>query len=319
MSRLILVDGNSVGNAASRVKMKEGEPLGLPDGTPTKAIFGFLKSIRKVQQRFPDYQMVILWDGRAQWRYELFPGYKDRTPKNTAEQKEREVYKQQVPLIKQAIGLLGLTQLLSPKSEADDIAAYLARKITADKYSNAILMTADKDWVQLVSRNVLWLDHRTDTIVNARNFSEISGAKDSQEFIQRKALYGDSSDTIPGVGGIGEKVADKFFAEYGSVDAFFNDCATGLHVPKTKVLQDFWHNEIPKRKQKYPTPMRDAYNRNIALMDLSKAPVPMDLEVEKGVFDQDAFEEFCMDHEFASILNNLDEWVAPFKKEKPHE
>ena len=308
---LLLIDGNSVGFASQAgTTLTAGE-------REVQAIFGFLRTVKSLVDRHPGHTPIVLWDGRSQWRYDLYPGYKDRSGKSTKMDDMRAAYKEQVPDIMRGLSLLGITQMKSPEAEADDLAAKLSMK-AAERGQHVLLITGDKDWLQLVNEFVSWQDHRKEKTVTLATFTEETGCLTPDAFVQAKALMGDPSDTIRGVGGIGEKGAVEFLAEYGSVDEFFRRVdAEEIDPEKLKAAhRRFAYNDIAPRND---TPMRDAYHRNLALMDLRNTP-PLDMSKLKTVrshFDEEGFADFCASHFFNSIVKNFGDWVSTFQRFAP--
>ena len=97
MSKTILVDGNSVGHAAHRgTKLRAGD-------LETQAIYGTLHTIRNLKRRKPNWTPMVLWDGRAEWRFDLHPLYKSNRENDDKKRAERESYKQQRPYIATAL------------------------------------------------------------------------------------------------------------------------------------------------------------------------------------------------------------------------
>lgn len=307
MKSVMLVDANSVGFAA-----QNGTELSV-DGRPIQAVYGFLQSIRNYKARFPGYELIVLWDGKAQWRYDLYPGYKDRTGKDSKSDAMREAYKQQAPEIIEALELLGVRQVTDATSEADDLAEHFSAKFQKAG-CNVVLITGDQDWLQLLDERISWYEHRKDKLITLKDLTDETGYLTTRAFVEGKALTGDTSDTIKGVGGIGKVGAPEFIAEYGSVEEFFRKADNG-ELPKKlgAVHTRFANNECPPKSD---TRMRDAYYRNLKLMDLSQAPKPnpATTTVNAGKFDQGAFQIFCEDRMFNSFLRDFDNWVAPFKR-----
>jgi len=130
-------------------------------------------------------------------------------------------------------------------------------------------------------------------------------------------MQGDSSDTIPGIGGLGEKGAAEFLAQYGSVYNFL-DLAKRNELPNRlpaahRRLRD---NEPPSPSKKYGQmlPLQDAFERNMQLMDLSRAPKiePNGINKASGVLNEEAFGLFCQQHFFNSIIGDP-RWLDPFR------
>ena len=310
MRKLLLIDGNSIGYASiNDTKLMAGEQ-------ETTAIYGFLKTLSVTMRKFPDYEPQVLWDGHAQFRYDIFTGYKDRTGKDAKSDDRRKRWKDQREHVKQVLTALNVTQFMHPDYEADDLACQFA-DIHARNGNQIVLVTGDKDWFQILQPNVVWYEHRDNTVVTHDQLFKITGFKTPETFVAGKALMGDTSDTIPGVGGVGKTGAQNLLAEFGSVKAF-REAVQQERVKKvSKTLQRLVDDEpFEYRKKQYPAPS-ESYRRNIRLVDLRRAPkvTTTMLEVTKlGRLDREAFANKCEEYAFASILTTMDDYLVPFQQ-----
>jgi DNA polymerase I len=298
----ILIDGNAVGHAHHNAST-----LTKPGTTfQVQAIYGYARMLRDMRATYPTATMIVLWDGRADFRYDLFPEYKGKRKEVAAATPEasefREAYQHQLPHIQELITHSGISQIHHPKLEADDLAGIMCRKLPEG--SEIMLVTSDKDWLQLVTPLIDWYDPRGATRrVTFKSFEDFTGYKTPRAFLQGKALQGDSSDSIPGVGGIGAKTAIKIIEEWGDVMSFFLALRKG-HTPKGVVMQRLASPEG-----------QEIYARNLKLMDLmSNAHDEMALKsgVTKGKLDTIAMRNLCDDFGFLSITRNWGMWVMPF-------
>ena len=299
MSKILIIDANSIGYAAHyAVKLTAGD-------LQTQAVFGFIKTMRELRLVYPDFTPMVLWDGRAEWRFKLCPTYKsnrDNDPKKAA---IKEAYVAQRPYIARALNALGVRQMTVMTHEADDMAGHLVTQLSRNPANQIQLITGDGDWLQLVRPNVAWRDMRDDAKqIDANNFFDKTGYKTPYSFLQGKCLQGDSSDVIPGVGGIGEKKAPVFLAEFGSVSNFWKQCDDGTFKPRLKMHQNLASKEG-----------RLNYAKNLHMMQLLKVKPPAadDVRNDPGKFDQDKFEDLCGELAFTSLLRTMDSFVVPFK------
>lgn len=292
----ILIDGNAMGHAYHNMTT-------LTVGNfQTQAIFGFTKMIGKIAADHKDDEILVLWDGRAQFRYDLLPEYKANrdTKDDPKREAHRQAYRKQVPLIRATLKTLGVKQAICPTHEADDLAGYLAPRIA--QKDKVLLITGDRDWLQLVSDNIEWFDPREEgKRVNMANFTDETGYFTPREFLQGKALMGDTSDNIPGVGGLGQKYASELLAEFGSVEAFLEKCDNGSFKPKYKRHKDLAFG-----------PGREIYKRNMKLMDMTLAPKPEGTIYEPGQFNEEEFRKICDRLAFFSIKREWSTFLAPF-------
>jgi 5'-3' exonuclease len=299
MSKTIIVDGNSVGHAAHRgTKLRSGD-------LETQAVFGSIRTARALRQRSPDATILWLWDGRAQWRFDLHPPYKSNRESDPKKKAERESYKKQRPYIATALEHLGVRQVTAMKHEADDMAGYFVAELTKKPENVIELITGDEDWAQLVRPNVTWQDHRDeDKRITLANFMDKTGFPTPYTFLEGKCLVGDTSDVINGTGGLGDTRAPLFIAEFGSVRKFWQRCDSGDFVPKYK-----HHANLASKEG------RAIFARNLRLMQLLKVekPSPNDMRVVTGKLDVDKFTEVCEELAFRSITKDVSAWVHAFK------
>jgi 5'-3' exonuclease len=308
---LILIDGNAMGYA-------HHNGTTLNHGTmQTQAVYGFARMLRDMRFSNQSAEIMVLWDGRAQFRYELFPDYKSNrdVSDDPVEQKHKEAYRAQVPYIKAMCKALGIKQVRAPELEADDLAGYFVGKMKSR--TPILLVTGDQDWLQLVDKNVSWLDPRKEgRKVTFETFLDSTGYHSPEEFLEGKALQGDDSDTVPGVGGLGKGTAPKFLAKWKSVQNFFDAVDAGTYKPATRKAKNAktQHPEQSLASDKG----RLLFARNMQLMNLRDAPKPntTTIEVTRDSCRTDLARALCERLGFLSILNQWETWVAPFETKK---
>ena len=300
----MIVDGNSLGHFYNNSgKLSIGE-------MQVQAIYGFFRGLKQQVANFQNYTPVVAWDG-ASWRKLMFAAYKENRDKKETKNEiklleMKEAYKKQVPYIKKGLRFLGIPQVWALNMEADDLGAILT-----DRYTKAggriILLTGDKDWLQLVGPGVAWRDFANDRVVTSKNFEEFTGCSTVRQFLEVKALAGDMGDNIAGVGGIGQKGAVDFIKEYGSVVNFTNMAILEKSLDLKKVPKKF--RNLVEDEEKAIT-----FNRNIDLMDLRTTvrPAPQNLQVDAGTPDKDKFRQFCDLLLFKSITQEYEEWIRVF-------
>lgn len=307
LTGFILVDCNSLGHAFhNSAKLTVGD-------FQTQAIFGVVKAVRELMTSMPDRRLIVLWDGRAEWRKAIYPDYKGNRKPLTAEQaKDKEAYKKQVPILQAALERLGVEQKLNYGAEADDLAGFLVPRLVAGG-CHVLLVTGDRDWLQMVGPKVVWNDPRSGGhTVTHDVFLEKTGFSDPVAFLDGKAIQGDTSDNIEGIAGIGEKTAADLLAEFGGVQRFLSMVDTGAYTPKKR--------KSKKAVSKHPEEVlaspegRAIYERNIKLMDLLRVPVPDPVKMHKfnQSFDPEGFRVICTRLAFISILKDFNNFVRPF-------
>lgn len=288
---ICVIDGNSIGYSAHyAMKLRAGEQ-------ETQAIYGTVKTLIELKTKHPETKPIVVWDGRAQWRFDRCPSYKsNRHSDDPKREAIRLSYKQQAPFIREILKSMGVSQLQVSTHEADDLAALIVQKKKPDDFIT--LLTADQDWLQLVRHGVIWLDAKSGKVVSKTNFFDHTGYKTPEAFLDGKCLRGDQSDAIEGVGGIGEKGAPTFLATYGSVQNFFDGVDAGVIVPNKKVYQ---HLASPEG--------REIYKRNYEVMQLldTKPFDPKNLTANDSTSkNKDQFIELCGRFAFVSLMKKPD-------------
>jgi len=304
------IDGNSVGHAASHGAGKQ-KKLYAGD-QETTAIYGMLKSMQKIMRERAASLPVVLWDGRS-WRFERFPEYKANRTDDAQKLKDRAAYKSQRPAMFKGLHLLGVRQLIAGNMEADDLAALVTKRALANG-DNVALITGDQDWIQLVEPGVVWVDHKTkpERKVNASNFKDFTGFNSPKAFVQGKGLAGDAGDNVKPTTGVGKDTAPLLLETFGDVETFL---ATPLDEAKDRYFLMHGKRMPPKCAKFHSDPEAQArYDWALGLMDLNhpSIPRPMRLTATHQPLDRAAFESFCQQYSFGSILAQMDTFLVPF-------
>ena len=206
---LYLVDGP---NMAFRAFYAIGG-MASSKGQPTNALFGFVGMLLKlIREQRPDY-LAIAWDPRgATFRDELFPDYKGTRPDMP------DALAAQMPLFPRVAEAFGVPFLVLDGFEADDVMGTLARR--HEKELDVVLVSSDKDLMQLVSEGVKLYDSMKDRRISFAEVEEKFGCPPDL-VPDALGIWGDSSDNIPGVKGIGEKGVKKLLAEWGGLEEIY--------------------------------------------------------------------------------------------------
>lgn len=320
---LKIVDGNNILHANHNgAKLTVGGPTGMQ----VQGIFGFLKSLKAMMSKTAgDKDVIVLFDGRAQWRLDIYPEYKGNRVQSTPEdQAHYEAFKRQVPYVQKALELLGVKTLRSPLLEADDLAAHLVasvrranEKLPPMERTFIELVSGDKDWLQLVGPDVEWFDPIRDRRCSPENFLEFTGYHTPAEFVDGKCIQGDAGDNVTGIAGMGAKSAQEFLATWHTVNNFFVECDHNGHVPKSRKSKTATSLH-PEQILASPEG-RAMYARNVFLMDMShcRKPVPGEVVVTAGKGDREKFLHFCERLAFASVLREQASFLAQFPNCKP--
>ena len=297
--KILLIDANSIGWAhyyANKLSYR---------GEETQTLFGLINTLRNYKLHLREFEPFVLWDSMASWRYKIYDGYKsNRKSDDPQKQEQRKSFSGQTLNAECAFSLLGVKQLRIIGYEADDIAGYITKTYRERKKDHQImLVTGDKDWLQLLGDNVSWTDHRTNEIVTIDSFLDKTGYKTPLEFLHGKALQGDNSDCIPGVPKIGEKRAAEIVAKYGIFPDMLEKIREAEKVPA-------YEKSILEKES------IEIINRNLGLMNLIDVEPPKnkdDILYKRGLLSEYGFKNFCGDYGFVSILGNLDTYLEPFR------
>lgn len=308
MNRLTYIDGNSVGHAANT-----GAKTRLYAGSQeTTAVFGFIRSLQVILRTRTAAKPVVLWDGRA-WRFEFFPEYKGARTATPEKLKEREVYKAQAPLMRVACHLLGVRQLIASNMEADDLAAILARDASR-RGDTVALVTGDKDWLQMVDANTVWVDHKSmpERKCNLTDFKAFTGYNTQKAFVHSKALIGDSGDNVKPRTGVGKDLAPLLLAAFPCVHTFL---ATPIAEAEDRYF--IMHGKQMSsgmRKLHSDKEVQARFEWALQLMDLGhpKIPAPIGLKLTRAPLNRPAFEQLCGKLAFHSLLKDMDRFILPF-------
>lgn len=212
MSKLIIIDGNSIASRAFYALPL----LSNSQGLHTNAVFGFTTMLLKLLEDHKPTHFLVAFDaGKVTFRHKDYAEYKGGRLKTPPELSE------QFPLIRDMLEAFGIRKFELEGYEADDIIGTLTLAAAELPGMEVMVVTGDKDMLQLATDQV--------TIALTRkgiSEMELYGPEEIKEkygltpkqIIDLKGLMGDSSDNIPGIPGVGEKTALKFLHQYGSVE-----------------------------------------------------------------------------------------------------
>ena len=212
--KLLAIDGNSILNRAFYgIRL-----LSNKNGVFTNAVFGFMNIyLKHVSEVKPD-AVAVAFDLRSPtFRHKAVSYYKANRKGMPPE------LAQQLPIVKELLGLMGVAVIECEGYEADDVLGTLS-KVCTDSGNQCFVLTGDRDSLQLIDENVtvLLATNKETVYYTPERFTEDYGFEPIK-FIDLKALMGDSSDNIPGVAGIGEKTATALIKEYGSIEKLYED------------------------------------------------------------------------------------------------
>ena len=291
MAKLVLIDGHSILNRAF---------YGVPDlsnsaGLHTNAVYGFLNILFKIlEEETPEYLMVAFDVKAPTFRHEMYKEYKG-TRKPMPEE-----LRQQVPVMKEVLTAMGIKIVELPGYEADDVLGTLAKQNEA-KGMEVSLVSGDRDLLQIASEHI---KIRIPKTKGGKTEIEDYYAKDVEakyqvnplQFIELKALMGDTADNIPGVPKVGEKTATDLMVQFGSLDGIYEHIE---EVTKKSIKESLIQNkELAELSRKLATIQIDA-------------PVEYALEDAKvhNFYTDDAYIWFKK-LEFKNLLNRFEKGVS---------
>jgi len=205
--KLFLIDGNSLLYRSYYAIQR----LSTSQGFPTNAIYGFINTLRKiVEQEKPHYLGIVFDTGKPTIRHQMFKAYKaHRKPMP-------EDLIPQVPVLKKVIKAMNIPLFQYENYEADDVLGSLAKK-AGEKRIPAVIVSTDKDFLQLVDEGTAVFNPAKEVYLDEAKVKEIFGVAPSQ-VVDVLSLWGDPSDNVPGVPGIGEKTSKQLINQFGSVE-----------------------------------------------------------------------------------------------------
>ena len=219
MKRLVVIDGKSV---FYRGYYAMGA-LSTSDGTPMGGVYGFAAIAMELVKKLQPDKVVVAWDKAktsVSKRVAIYPEYK------AGRKKPPEDFFAQIPLLRELVEALGWAFVECDDYEADDIIGTFGKKVDEAGEWEMYIISSDLDMLQVVDENVkmcrLMKGFSELEEIDVKAVEEKYGIR-KEQFLDLKALKGDSSDNIPGVPGIGEKGAVKLLNEFGSLDGIYNN------------------------------------------------------------------------------------------------
>ena len=209
--KLYLVDASSYAFRAYHATMRQR--LSNSKGLPTGAVLTFTNMLLKLVREEDPTHIVVVWDPPREktFRTEIYKEYKATRAETPAD------LKKQMPWIHDVVGAFNLHELLVEGYEADDVIGKLSKE-AADQGIETVIVSGDKDLMQLLNENVTMLDTLKEKRFGPAEVKEKFGTG-PEGVADVLGLMGDSSDNIPGVPKVGEKTAKKLIEEYGTLEA----------------------------------------------------------------------------------------------------
>jgi DNA polymerase-1 len=191
-------------------------PLSSSKGEPTHAVAGVSAMLLKLLREHEPHGLIVAMDSKQRsFRKELFEAYKANRPPAPPD------LQQQMSRVREVVEAWGMSPIEAPGFEADDIIATLVGQ-ARDKGLRVVIVSADKDLLQLVGPDVVMYDTMRNKVFGPEETREKLGV-DPGQVRDLLALMGDSSDNVPGVPSVGQKTAAKLLEEYGTFDGIYEN------------------------------------------------------------------------------------------------
>ena len=216
-------------------------PLTRNDGTPTGAVYGFCNMLMKLLgDHEGDYIAVALDAGKKTFRNDIYADYKANRPPAPDD------LIPQFPLVREAVEAFNLPSLQVEGFEADDLIATYTRQAT-QMGLDVLIVSSDKDLMQLVDDNVTMFDPLKSRFIKHEQVVEKFGVA-PELVLDILSLMGDSSDNIPGVPGIGPKIAAELINQYGSLDVLLERTSEIKQNKRRENLEEFKDQALLSRE-----------------------------------------------------------------------
>ena len=288
MNKIILIDGNNLLFRSYYATAYSGSIMKNSKGFPTNALYALINMLNKIIQEEHPTHVLVAFDKGKTFRHEKYKDYKAGRSETPIELKE------QFPVAKQIVEAMGMKYLEIDNYEADDIIGTLANYIDKDLESIGLIVSSDKDLIQLISDKVEMkvLKSGNDYILmDKEKFTEVYGLDNPALMIDLKSLMGDPSDNIPGVKGIGEKTAISLLQKYNTLDGVYENIEKISPGVQKKLIEN-----------------KDNAYMSYELATIYKE-VPIDINLEnieyKGIKLKE-YQELLNELEFYSILKKID-------------
>jgi len=287
MKKLLILDANSIVNRGFYAV----RPLTNKDGLNTNAIFGFLNIFFKYFEEIkPDYVAAAFDVSAPTFRHKMFDGYKATRHKMPDELRE------QIPVLKDVLSSMNIPILELAGYEADDIIGTVSR-VCEEQEVNCCVLTGDRDDLQLASDKthihlvITKMGSTETTVYDDKKVFEKYGVTPS-EFIDLKAIMGDSSDNIPGVKGIGEKGATALICAFHSIEGVYENIEDSSITKSVRTKLEEYKDDC------FMSKILATIDRNV--------PIEFDIEKTKVLpYDEPRLYEILSMLEFKSFIKKM--------------
>ena len=288
MNRLFLLDGMALVYRAHFALINN--PIRNSKGVNTSALFGFTNTLLNILDKENPTHIGVAFDTSAPTpRHELFPEYKaqrDEMPEELAAA---------IPEVKKLVQAFNIPLIVKDGYEADDLIGTIAKRAEKEDGFETFMVTPDKDFAQLISESTfMWKPGRKGSefeVIDLPKMLEMWDIERPDQVIDILGLWGDASDNIPGVPGVGQKTAQKLLKQFDSLEGILKNTDKLKGKQKEKFIE---FADQARLSKELATIIIDAPTEDISFEDLKRSDL-----------DEDAVKELFNEHEFRSLSNRV--------------
>ncbi|PKP41003.1 MAG: DNA polymerase I [Bacteroidetes bacterium HGW-Bacteroidetes-10] len=297
MKKLYLIDGHALIFRSYYAFLRR--PMINSKGVDTSILFGFIKTLTDLIIREKPTHLAVAFDPPAKtFRHELYPEYKANRSETP------ELIKSALEPLTELVQSMSIPVVMKPGFEADDVIGTLAKQAEKDGYT-VYMLTPDKDYGQLVSENIFQCkpgkNGGDNILLGKDDICSEYGIKDPAQVIDILTIWGDASDNVPGVRGVGEVGSKKLIQKYGSVENIYKNLS-----------------ELPEKQQL-------AFREAEAHIALSKTLVTIDTNVDVACNDRELtlgtphfveLKKLFSHYEFGSLIRQIPQLEEIFETDE---
>ncbi len=253
---LYLIDGSGY---IYRAYHKLPATMMRPDGTPTHAVYGFTTMLAKLLRETNGRDAIaVIFDAAGEsFRNEIFPDYKANRPEPPDD------LRPQFPLVREAVSAFNVACIEARGYEADDIIATLAHR-AKQQGAKVTIVSSDKDLMQIIQPGIEMMDPMDGRIIGPEEVEKKFGVP-PEKVVDVQALWGDSTDNVPGVPGIGQKIAAELIQTYGDVETLLEKAG---EIKQKKRRENLIEYAEQARISKQLVTLRDDLDLDLSLEDM---------------------------------------------------
>ena len=246
MKKLVLLDGMAMVYRAYYAL--NGSNRKNSKGVNTSAVLGFTTTLYDLIKKLRPTHMAVAFDvQKPTFRHEMYAEYKANR------EAMPEAIQEGLPYIKSIISAFNIPIITCEGYEADDVIGTVSHWAEGQGFDQVVMVTPDKDFGQLVTDHIYMYRFgrmgKPDQLMGIAEIKEKFNVEDCRQVIDLLGLWGDASDNIPGIPGVGEKTAKKLIAQFGSIrrDKERQDTRVGAAILRPSTVQQAVGNDSARR------------------------------------------------------------------------